>query len=53
MEKFYDCINCMKTFKVSTTTEPSAENQRPRRVCPAPSVGSLTFIFSFSHQFNR
>ncbi len=25
MERFYDCINCMKTFKVSTATEPSAE----------------------------
>src|SRR6266436_8746787 len=25
MERFYDCTNCMKTFKVSSVTEPSAE----------------------------
>ncbi len=25
MERFYDCINCMKAFKVSSVTEPSAE----------------------------
>jgi len=25
MERFYDCTNCMKAFKVSSVTEPSAE----------------------------
>jgi len=37
MERFYDCTNCMKTFKVSSVTEPSAEiseTKGERKTCP-------------------
>ncbi len=30
MERFYDCTNCMKAFKVSSVTEPAAEIRRQR-----------------------
>ena len=33
MERFYDCINCMKTFKVSSATEPSAEEPEAKDEC--------------------
>jgi hypothetical protein len=36
MERFYDCTNYMKTFKVSSITEPSAEipETKVRVTCP-------------------
>jgi hypothetical protein len=46
MERFYDCTNCMKTFKVSSVTEPSAEIPETkvsvtRPVCNTPNTVTL------------
>jgi DNA-directed RNA polymerase subunit RPC12/RpoP len=36
MERSYTCTNCMKTFKVSSVTEPSAEipETKVTLICP-------------------
>jgi len=46
MERFYHGTNCMKTFKVSSVTEPSAEIQETKvsvscPVCNTPSTVTL------------
>ena len=46
MERFYDCTNCMKTFKVSSVTEPSAEISETKvsvtcPVCNTPNTVTL------------
>ncbi len=46
MERFYDCINCMKTFKVSSVSEPSAEKPETKvsvtyPVCNTPNTVTL------------
>ena len=46
MERFYDCTNCMKTFKVSSATEPSAEIPETKvsvtfPVCNTPNTVTL------------
>ena len=46
MEGFYDCKNCMKTFKVSSMTEPSAQIAETKvsvtcPVCNTPNTVSL------------
>ncbi len=41
MERFYDCINCMKTFKVSSVSEPSAEKPETKVSVTYP-VGNVT-----------
>ena len=46
MERFYECINCMKTFKVSSAAEPSAEIPETKvsvtcPVCNTPNTVTL------------
>jgi len=46
MERFYDCTNCMKTFKVSSVTDPSAEIPQTKMgvtcpVCNTPNTVTL------------
>ena len=46
MERFYDCTNCMKAFKVSSVTEPAAEIPETKvnvtcPVCKTPNTVTL------------
>ena len=46
IERFYDCTNCMKTFKVSSVTKPSAEISETKvsvscPVCDPPNTVTL------------
>jgi len=46
MERFYDCTNCMKAFKVSSVTEPAAEIPETKvnvtcPVCNTPNTVTL------------
>jgi DNA-directed RNA polymerase subunit RPC12/RpoP len=46
MGRFYDCTNCMKTFKFSSVTEPSAEIPETKvsvtcPVCSTPNTATL------------
>jgi DNA-directed RNA polymerase subunit RPC12/RpoP len=46
LERFYDCINCMKTFRVSSVTEASAQIPETKvsvncPVCNTPNTVTL------------